>query len=66
MVHDCIFNEFKQNNGNIDVNQTDTIKKWNDLVSKGASGSRSVIDLMQQYSDILLDMMQQKIHSANI
>uniref|UniRef100_A0AAR5Q0L6 MABP1/WDR62 second WD40 domain-containing protein n=1 Tax=Dendroctonus ponderosae TaxID=77166 RepID=A0AAR5Q0L6_DENPD len=66
IVHDCIFNEFKQNNGNIDVNQTDTIKKWNDLVSKGASGSKSVIDLMQQYSDILLDMMQQKIHSANI
>ncbi|XP_030764315.1 uncharacterized protein LOC115888674 [Sitophilus oryzae] len=66
VVHDCIFNEFKQNNGNIDVNQTDAIKKLNDLVSKGASGSGSVIDLMQQYSDILLDMMQQKIHSSNI
>lgn len=50
----------------MDVNQTDAIKKLNDLVSRGASGSGSVIDLMQQYSDILLDMMQQKIHSANI
>ncbi|KAF7286628.1 hypothetical protein GWI33_004661 [Rhynchophorus ferrugineus] len=66
VVHECIFNEFKQNNGNIDVNQTDAIKKLNDLVSKGSTGSGSVIDLMQQYSDILLDMMQQKIHSANI
>ncbi|XP_050299920.1 uncharacterized protein LOC126738571 isoform X2 [Anthonomus grandis grandis] len=66
VVHDCIFNELKQNNGNMDVNQTDAIKKLHDLVSKGASGSGSVIDLMQQYSDILLDIMQQKIHSANI
>lgn len=65
-MHDCIFNEFKQNNGNIDVNQTDAIKKLNDLVSKGASGSGSIIELMQQYTDILLDMMQQKIHSSNI
>ncbi|KAL1501244.1 hypothetical protein ABEB36_006606 [Hypothenemus hampei] len=64
VVHDCIFNEFKQNNGNLDVNQTDALKKLNDLVSKGASGSGSVIDLMQQYSDILLDMLQQKIHSS--
>ncbi|XP_066252026.1 uncharacterized protein Wdr62 isoform X1 [Euwallacea similis] len=66
VVHECIFNEFKQNNGNIDVNQTDAIKKLNDLVSKFANGSGSMTELMQQYVDILLDMMQQKIHSSNI
>ncbi|XP_060533650.1 mitogen-activated protein kinase-binding protein 1 isoform X2 [Cylas formicarius] len=64
MIHDCILNELKQNN--VDVNQTDAIKKLNDLVSKGCGSAGLVIELMQQYSDILLDMMQQKIHSANL
>ncbi|KAJ8956105.1 hypothetical protein NQ318_016559 [Aromia moschata] len=66
VLHDCIFRELKQNNGGIDVNQTDTVKKLNDLVSKGQSGPNSVINIMEQYSDILLDMVQQKIHNANI
>lgn len=66
ILHDCIFKELKQNNGGIDVNQTDTVKKLNDLVSKGPSGPNSVINIMEQYSDILLDMVQQKIHNANI
>ncbi|XP_074041740.1 WD repeat domain 62 isoform X2 [Leptinotarsa decemlineata] len=66
ILHDCIFKELKQNNGSIDVNQTDTVKKLNDLVSKGPSGPNSVISIMEQYSDILLDMVQQKIHNANI
>nr|CAI5844434.1 unnamed protein product [Callosobruchus analis] len=66
ILHDCIFKELKQNNGGVDVNQTDTVKKLNDLVSKGASGPNSVINIMEQFSDILLDMVQQKIHNSNI
>lgn len=66
ILHECIFKELKQNNGSIDVNQTDTVKKLNDLVSKGPTGPNSVISIMEQYSDILLDMVQQKIHNANI
>ncbi|XP_072381673.1 mitogen-activated protein kinase-binding protein 1 isoform X10 [Diabrotica undecimpunctata] len=66
ILHDCILKELKQNNGNTDVNQTDTVKKLNDLVSKGPSGPNNVINIMEQYSDILLDMVQQKMHSANI
>lgn len=66
ILHDCIFRELKQNNGSIDVNQTDTVKKLNDLVSKGPSGPNSVISIMEQYSDILLDMVQQKVHNTNI
>ncbi|XP_056630117.1 mitogen-activated protein kinase-binding protein 1 isoform X3 [Diorhabda sublineata] len=65
ILHDCILKELKQNNGNTDVNQTDTVKKLNDLVSKGPSGP-NVINIMEQYSDILLDMVQQKMHSANM
>lgn len=66
ILHDCIFRELKQNNGSINVNQTDTVKKLNDLVSKGPGGPNSVISIMEQYSDILLDMVQQKMHNANI
>ncbi|CAG9861239.1 unnamed protein product [Phyllotreta striolata] len=66
ILHDCILRELKQNNGNADVNQTDTVKKLNDLVSKGPSGPNNVINVMEQYSDILLDMVQQKMHSANM
>ncbi|VEN46370.1 unnamed protein product [Callosobruchus maculatus] len=66
ILHDCIFKELKQNNGGVDVNQTDTVKKLNDLVSKGASGPNSVIYIMEQFSDILWDMVQQKIHNSNI
>ena len=66
ILHDCIFKKLKQSNGNVDVNQTDTVKKLNDLVSKGPSGPNSVVSMMEQYSDILLDMVQQKIHNSNI
>lgn len=66
ILHDCIFKKLKQSNGNVDVNQTDTVKKLNDLVSKGPSGPNSVVNMMEQYSDILLDMVQQKIHNSNI
>ncbi|CAH1107787.1 unnamed protein product, partial [Psylliodes chrysocephalus] len=66
VLHDSILKELKQNNGNTDVNQTDTVKKLNDLVSKGSSGPNNVINIMEQYSDILLDTVQQKIHSANM
>lgn len=66
ILHDCIFKKLKQGNGNVDVNQTDTVKKLNDLASKGPSGPNSVVNMMEQYSDILLDMVQQKIHNSNI
>jgi hypothetical protein len=66
ILHDCIFKKLKQSSGNVDVNQTDTVKKLNDLVSKGPSGPNSVVSMMEQYSDILLDMVQQKIHNSNI
>ncbi|XP_068901374.1 mitogen-activated protein kinase-binding protein 1-like isoform X6 [Tenebrio molitor] len=57
ILHDCIFKKLKQSSGNVDVNQTDTVKKLNDLVSKGPSGPNSVVSMMEQYSDILLDMI---------
>ncbi|EFA05055.2 WD repeat-containing protein 62-like Protein [Tribolium castaneum] len=67
VLHECIFKKLKQSNGNVDVNQTDTVKKLNDLVSKGSSGGpNSAVSIMEQYSDILLDMVQQKIHNSNI
>ncbi|XP_045468503.1 mitogen-activated protein kinase-binding protein 1 isoform X4 [Harmonia axyridis] len=66
VLHDCIFKKLKQNNGNIDVNQTDTVKKLNDLVTKGSNSHSSIVTMMEQYSDILLDMVQQKIHNSNM
>lgn len=66
ILHDFIFKELKQSNGGINVNQTDTVKKLNDLVSKGPGSPNSAITIMEQYSDILLDMVQQKMHNANI
>ncbi|XP_049824929.1 mitogen-activated protein kinase-binding protein 1 isoform X3 [Aethina tumida] len=63
IFHDCLFSDVKQTNSNIDVNQTDTVKKLNDLAAKGSTSRHSVITIMEQYSDILLDMVQQKIHS---
>lgn len=65
VLHDCIFKKLKQSNGN-DVNQTDTVKKLNDLISKVPNSQNSVVSMMEQYSDILLDMVQQKIHNSNI
>ncbi|KAK9872811.1 hypothetical protein WA026_019595 [Henosepilachna vigintioctopunctata] len=66
VLHDCIFKKLKQNNGNIDVNQTDTIKKLNDLVAKSPSSQNSIVTMMEQYSEILLDIVQQKIHNSNM
>ncbi|XP_044261628.1 mitogen-activated protein kinase-binding protein 1 isoform X1 [Tribolium madens] len=67
VLHECIFKKLKQSNGNVDVNQTDTVKKLNDLVSKGSTGGpNSAVSIMEQYSDILLDMVQQKIHNSSI
>ncbi|CAH0549034.1 unnamed protein product, partial [Brassicogethes aeneus] len=67
ILHDCILTDLRQSNSNIDVNQTDAVKKLNDLVAKSsATSANSVVNVMEQYSDILLDMVQQKIHSSNI
>ncbi|KAK4878078.1 hypothetical protein RN001_010584 [Aquatica leii] len=56
----------KQNNGNFDLNLSNTVKKLNDLVSKGfANDQNTVVHVMQQYSDVLLGMMQQKIQNSN-
>lgn len=54
------------NNGNEDVNQTDAVKKLNDLVAKGfGNDQNTAVKMMQQYSDILLNMMQQKLQNTN-
>ncbi|KAK5638851.1 hypothetical protein RI129_013146 [Pyrocoelia pectoralis] len=59
--------KLKQSNGNFDINQTNTVKKLNDLVSQGfAKDQNTVVYMMQQYSDILLSMMQQKIQNSNV
>lgn len=65
ILQDCIFRKLKQND--VDVNQTDTVKKLNDLVAKGSNNSQSSkVTMMEQYADILLDMVQQKIHNSNM
>lgn len=66
MLQDLTFERLKQSNGGVDINQTDTVKKLNDLVAKGqASDPKKLIIMMQQYSDILLGMMQQKIQNSS-
>lgn len=57
------------NNGNITDTQTDTVKKLNDLaqtnIGGGGGDQTNVISFMHQYSDILLNIMQQKMANAN-
>lgn len=66
MLQDLTFERLKQSNGGVDINQTDTVKKLNDLVAKGqVNDPKRVITMMQQYSDILLGMMQQKIQNPS-
>lgn len=65
MLQDLTFERLKQSNGGVDINQTDTVKKLNDLVAKEQMNDpKRVITMMQQYSDILLGMMQQKIQNS--
>lgn len=53
-------------NTGLDVNQTDTVKKLIDLASRGLTNDQNtVVNMMQQYSDILLGLMQQKIQNNN-
>lgn len=66
ILQDLTFERLKQSNGDVDINQTDTVKKLNDLVAKGqVNDPKRVITMMQQYSDILLGMMQQKIQNSS-
>lgn len=62
MLQDLTFEKLKQSNGGVDINQTDTVKKLNDLLSKGQVNDRQwFISMMQQYSEILFVMLQQKM-----
>lgn len=64
MLQELMLEKFKQNQENFNLNQTDTVKKINDLASKGFPNDQdAVVDVMQQYSDILLGMLQQKYSS---
>lgn len=66
MLQDLTFERLRQSNGGVDINQTDAVKKLNDLVTKGQlNDPRGVVTMMQQYSDILLGMMQQKIQNSS-
>lgn len=67
ILQDLTFERLKQSNSaGVDINQTDTVKKLNDLVAKGeVNDPKRVITMMQQYSDILLGMMQQKIQNSS-
>lgn len=65
ILQDVTFEKLKQSNGGVDIRQTDAVKKLNDLVSKGrVEDPKTLITMMQQYSDILLGMMQQKIQNS--
>lgn len=65
-LQDLTLRNFEKCNGNIDVNQTDTVKKLNDLISKGFSNDQSIVlSRMQQYTDILLELMQQRVQGSN-
>ncbi|XP_017782013.1 PREDICTED: WD repeat-containing protein 62 isoform X2 [Nicrophorus vespilloides] len=66
VLQDITLEKFRQSSSHIDVNQTDAVKKLNDLISKGFTNDQNdVVNLMQQYSDIILDMMQQKIQDSH-
>lgn len=66
ILQDVLLEKLKQNNNSFDVQQTNTVKRLKDLVSKGLSNDQNtVVNMMQQYSDILLSMMQQKIQTTN-
>ncbi|KAI4454792.1 wd repeat domain 62 isoform g [Holotrichia oblita] len=65
MLQELQLERIRRNNG-LDVNQTDTVKKLNDLASRGLTNDQNtVVTMMQQYSDILLGLMQQKIQNTN-
>ncbi|KAK9754178.1 hypothetical protein QE152_g1546 [Popillia japonica] len=66
MLQELQLERIRRNNGGLDVNQTDTVKKLNDLASRGLTNDQNtVVSMMQQYSDILLGLMQQKIQNTN-
>lgn len=66
MLQGLTLEKLKQSNGNFDAHQSNTVKRLNDLVSQGfANDQNTVVSMMQQYSDILLSMMQQKIQNSN-
>lgn len=66
VLHDLTLQILRQDRSNVDVNQTDSVKKLNDLIEKGFPTDESaIVNIMQQYSDILLGMMQQKIEDSN-
>lgn len=65
LLQDLTFERLKQSDGGVDINQTDTVKKLNDLVAKGhVNDPKRVITMMQQYSEILLGMMQQMVQNS--
>lgn len=43
----------------------ETLKKLNELTAVGADDQTNIINFMHQYSDILLNVMQQKMAGAN-
>lgn len=64
MLQDLTLEKMKHH---FNVNQTDAVKKLNDLVSKGFTNDQNaVVVVMQLYSDILLEMLQKNFQSNNI
>lgn len=58
-------NGASQNGGHFDSPTTETIKKFNELSAQELSGDQTnVVNFMHQYSDILLNIMQQKMSSV--
>lgn len=64
MLQDLTLEKVKHH---FNVNQTDAVKKLKDLVSKGfTKDQNALVVVMQLYSDILLEMLQQNFQSNNI
>ncbi|XP_025834885.1 WD repeat-containing protein 62 isoform X3 [Agrilus planipennis] len=64
MFQDLTLEKFRKSN-HLDVNQAETVKKLNELVAKvSANDQNTVVTIMQQFSDILLNMLQHKIQNS--
>lgn len=61
ILQGVLLERFTQNNRNYD-----NVKRLTDLLSQGLGKDQNTcVRVMQQYSDILLSMMQQKIQNSN-
>lgn len=59
ILHGAVFQKYIHNN----ENQTDLVKRLKDLIVKTSSGTNDIVNVMAQYSEVLLEMVQENIHT---